>query len=138
MVRRVLLGSVALIALVHGVAWACSCPPDEWTTDEVLAHDLVVWGEVQAIEVDRRGCGYSTMDPVKAQISVLEGFVGAEAGDTVVVTTHDDISCGVDFGEGERWLVVVNRDEIVSLCSASHEAPDDDPLLGELRDATAR
>src|SRR5688500_18828343 len=112
---RVVVGSILLTSLVHGVAWACSCVPPGPLEEEIDAYDLVVYGEVISRRAHRRGlgCTRSSLDPVDVEIEVIEGFVGAEAGEVVTVTTAaGGASCGVDFAEGEQWLVFASGEDL--------------------------
>jgi hypothetical protein len=151
---RLLVRSFALAAAVHGVAWACSCLPDLRTAAEHLAEDeLVVWGTVVEIPDDAasepgRGCGggpsTAAGEPAGSsfttdvRLDVEEGFVGAGAGDVVTIRASGGSDCAVTMGVGERWLVLLRPDEAVSACNVSHPAEDGDPLLEDLRAASAR
>src|SRR5688500_5874852 len=120
MTFRIVLGSVLLTSLFHGVAWACSCAETGSLEDSLAESDLVVYGEVISTKVRRRGlgCTMSSLDPMDVEIEVIEAFEGAEDGEVVTVTTASSgASCGVDFGEGERWLVFAAGEDLsVGLC----------------------
>ncbi|MBX2798163.1 MAG: hypothetical protein KTR31_10850 [Myxococcales bacterium] len=137
-IRPIALG-IGLPLVLHGVAWACSCLEPGSVADEAAASDLVVFGEVLSVtEPPFSGCtGTSSADPMTVRIEVLEGFVGADAGDVIAVTTNrDGASCGVSFGEGETWLVYAVNDS-VSLCSRTRAAGADDEELQQLADEFA-
>jgi hypothetical protein len=124
--------SLTLSILVNGVAWACSCIPDDRTPEQLLAdYSLVAWGKVHTSAQTASGSFTYTVE-----LEVEEGFVGAEAGDLVSFeVTERGSECGVDLGEGEQWLVFTNANEPVSLCNPSQPATEGDPLLEALREA---
>ena len=132
---RPLSVATGLVLGTHGVAWACSCAEPPPVADAAAASDLVVYAEVTQRSVVSSGCNgtISSADPVEVELEVIEGFVGADAGDTVMVeTVRDGASCGVGFAEGERWLVYA-EDGQTSLCSRTRLLEgDDDPELEEL------
>lgn len=117
-IRRILLGTLVLTALVHGAAWACSCVASGYgTADMVDDFDLVVWGEVLSVRSAFVGCGpRSSMDPVNVRIEVIDGFAGVSAGDVVTVhTPSSGASCGIEFQPGSTWLIFAQDDRDVSL-----------------------
>lgn len=125
---------IALELAVHGIAWACSCAEPGSVAEEAAASDLVVFGEVVSVREPGLGCSQSSADPVQVRIDVLEGFVGAAAGDEVEVeTAREGASCGVGFEEGQTWLVYAQGGS-ASLCSRTRRAEAGDPELVELAD----
>ncbi len=133
-----LLRPLALFAALqlglHGLAWACSCGEPPAVADAAADADLVVFGTVES--VSGRGprlCGsMRSDDAIRVEIAVEEAWKGANAGETVTVETAiSDASCGVDFAEGESWLVYATQGE-ARLCSRTRLADADDPELEEL------
>jgi hypothetical protein len=139
MIHRVVLGSILLSSLVHGAAWACSCigAPGNWTEEAVAEHELVVYGEILSVRRPIGGCGGGGMGPYnRVRIEVIEAFAGADDGEVVTFSTSaSGASCGIDFQEGERWVVFAAGDGPTAiLCGPSDRSSDDDPRLDSLRD----
>jgi len=135
--KRMITSFLVLEIAVHGVAWACSCAQDMRTPEERFHdNDVVFYGEVLSVrEPLASGCGgtVSTADPMNVRFEVAEGFKGAEAGDEIQLqTAREDASCGVDFQEGEVWLIYTS-DEWLGLCDPIAQLADDDPELDALR-----
>jgi hypothetical protein len=125
---------VALQLGSMGLAWACSCAEPPPVADALAEADQVFYGEVLSIDGPAGlGCGgVSSADPMAVRIEVRDAWKGTSAGETVTVeTARDGASCGVDFVEGETWLVYAT-DGRASLCSRTRMAGSGDDELAEL------
>ena len=95
---------LGLQAMMMAVAYACSCGLDDYDPLEIMAgSDQVFVGTV--VSGPRVGI-FSGCDRVSYRLEVTEAFKGVEVGDTVTLSTaRDGASCGIEFGEGESWLI---------------------------------
>lgn len=115
------------------MASVCKCLGEAYDPVAVRdASDQVFVGEV--VSGPRGGCGGGNTDPVRYTLTVTEAFKGVDAGEAVEITTAADGSgCGVEFGEGESWLVYA-VDGRYGLCDpgglASENAADLEALRG--------
>lgn len=105
----VTLAVVAFVAAVQPTCvFACTCrrpgPPQEALTNATA----VFSGRVTAIRApaDRGG-----PDPVEVTFAVTQGWKGADQPTVVVDTPGSSASCGVDFVEGEAYLVYASASE---------------------------
>lgn len=119
------------------VSYACTCA--EVKPDEALvAAKLVFAGEVLRVKERQRPAGI--LGPIEYreanQFKVLESWKGADQTEQIVFDSGSDASCGIDFKEGERYLVYAyqerNGDAYTGLCSTKElaAAADDLRLLG--------
>lgn len=118
-----LLIGTALLFLIPGTCFACSCvvPPDPATALEE-AH-AVFEGELLSVKQERYDDGLLRTIMLRDAnlFEVNRTWKGAEETQIVVYDNGGGASCGIDFQEGETYLVYVylNQDgqPYTSLCS---------------------
>lgn len=94
----VLATFIALLGLASP-AWACSCAPS--TPEEGFKSAAIVfWGVVEKTEVTGDGFG-----SLNATFRLKHSFKGAKSKTVVVRTNLGGTACGLDFDEGESYLV---------------------------------
>ena len=138
MIKRTFFSFSVLGLAVHGVAWACSCAMITSSPEELFQdNNVVFYGEVlSVVEPISLGCSgvQSSADPIDVQFEVIEGYKGADDGETLKFTTaRGGASCGVAFEEGETWLIYTSSDNL-NLCDPSVRVEDDDADLDVLRE----
>jgi hypothetical protein len=91
-----------------GRAHACSCAGSPSSTDELYWPDAVFAGEVIDVEEDTSG-GMPPLSPVT--LGVEESWKGASEERVVVRGYGPEVSCGIEFREGESYLVHARDNE---------------------------
>jgi hypothetical protein len=102
MVGAVFLGPGA------GRAHACSCAGSPSSTDELYWPDAVFAGEVIDVEEDTSG-GMPPLSPVTLEVE--ESWKGVSEERVVVRGYGPEVSCGIEFREGESYLVYARDNE---------------------------
>jgi hypothetical protein len=118
--------------LAHGVAWACSCAPDD-AAGYVAQGDAIVLADVE--RVHGGGCG-GAMHVLVDATEVIAG--PGELGEQRVHAAPNTSACGLGIHEGETWVlqVIAGDPDRLSECTASQpvDGPDD-PWVVALREA---
>lgn len=130
---------VALNLGWSGIVWACSCALPETATEKLDASNAVFLGTVESSRPI--GCHFfvqSSMDQTKTKFTVTEGFKSASDGETVeILHATEGASCGVEFNEGESWLIFAREDGdgglTTGLCDGNGLEADAADDLTELR-----
>lgn len=112
---------VALVALVSTVhpdcVYACSCRPPGSPAHALAEATAVFAGKVAAI---RAPADQGGANPVEVAFTVTHSWKGALPSSLVVTTPASSASCGVEFVQGQEYLVYARESEgvlQVSLCS---------------------
>jgi hypothetical protein len=89
-------------------AYACSCATVS-LEKQIKTSDVVFSGEVESVEPGARSPGVFPPSLGRVNFSVKESWKGV-SGETVEVYGHGPgASCGIDFDEGESYLVYAYR-----------------------------
>jgi hypothetical protein len=100
-----LLLAGGLVFALPGRALACSCVPHPPVEKAIEQSDAVFTGTVTASDPPTGGEIWSGAEPITYTFAV-DRVVAGEVGSTVEVTTAAmEVSCGIEFREGTRYVV---------------------------------
>jgi hypothetical protein len=106
--------------------YACSCLPPGAPLDEMASATAVFAGRVMNIEV-AGGEAISPDDAVTVTFGVSRLWKGPEESVVTVTTPRDSASCGIDFQNGQEYLVYATGSQAelsTNLCSRTASLAD--------------
>jgi MYXO-CTERM domain-containing protein len=112
----------ATIVGVAPTAWACSCVQPPPPAQALADASRVFEGDVTAVSQPQPG-------RVAATFRVVRAWKGVNEPELVVLTAGNSAACGLDFAQGQRWLVYTHlyeNETHANLCSRSTQNGNDD------------
>lgn len=100
-----LLLAGGLVFALPGTAFACSCAPHAPLEKAVEQSDAVFTGTVTASEPPTGGAVQSSAEPITYTFAVDRVVAGDVGSEVEVTTAAMEVSCGIEFREGTRYVV---------------------------------